>query len=72
MSQALYGFETREERDLFELLLTLSGIGPKTALNVIGHFGLADLEEAVRLEDSKTISKVPGIGKKQRKGSSLT
>lgn len=64
MSQTLYGFETKEERDLFELLLTLSGIGPKTALGIVGYFSVADLEEAVRMENSKTLSKVPGIGKK--------
>jgi Holliday junction DNA helicase RuvA len=37
-AQALYGFENKEGRDLFELLLTLSGIGPKTALALVGHF----------------------------------
>lgn len=64
MSHTLYGFRTKEERDLFELLLTLSGIGPKTALGIVGHFELPALEEAVRNEEAQVIAKVPGIGKK--------
>jgi holliday junction DNA helicase RuvA len=64
MSQALYGFATQEQRDLFELLLTLSGIGPKTALALVGHFELEDLEESVRTGNSQSLTQVPGIGKK--------
>jgi holliday junction DNA helicase RuvA len=64
MSQALYGFVIREERDLFEQLLTISGIGPKTALNLVGHFEIPMLEEIVRKGNVSALAKVPGIGKK--------
>jgi holliday junction DNA helicase RuvA len=62
--QSLYGFLKAEERDLFEELTTVSGIGPKTALSLIGHLPLADFYSAVGNGDIQTISKVPGIGKK--------
>lgn len=63
-SQALYGFITFQERDVFEALLNVSGIGPKTALSVIGHLSLEDLHRAISHNEIITISKVPGIGKK--------
>ena len=63
-AQALYGFLTMGERDLFEVLLNVSGIGPKTALSIIGHLTLSDLQGAILSGDIYTISKVPGIGKK--------
>lgn len=63
-SQALYGFLTSQDRDLFEGLLNVSGIGPKTALNLIGHMTLQELQSAVTNSDIKALSKVPGIGKK--------
>lgn len=63
-SQALYGFFAREERDTFEILIGLSGIGPKTALGVIGHLELTGLAEAVQSNNVSLLSKVPGIGKK--------
>ncbi len=62
--QALYGFLAKEERDLFEILITLSGIGPKTALAILGHFELPLFAEAVHTGNVKAISQVPGIGKK--------
>ncbi|HEY4832455.1 MAG TPA: Holliday junction branch migration protein RuvA [Waddliaceae bacterium] len=64
MSQTLYGFDRKEERDLFDLLLTLSGIGPKTALGVIGHFELSEFEKVIREENAMALTRVPGIGKK--------
>jgi Holliday junction DNA helicase RuvA len=63
-SQALYGFIHPEERDLFETLIDISGIGPKTALSLIGHLSLQGLQDVVLTEDIKTLCKVPGIGKK--------
>ena len=62
--QALYGFLKQEDRDLFEILLGITGIGPKTALALIGHLDLVKLAKAVASHDVNTISKVPGIGKK--------
>lgn len=63
-SHALYAFCAREERDLFEVLITVSGIGPKTALAIIGHMEIASFQRAVAAADTRLLSKVPGIGKK--------
>ncbi len=62
--QGLYGFLEKEERNLFEILIGLSGIGPKTALNLIGHLPLNEFQNAIVTENCKTFSTVPGIGKK--------
>ena len=59
-----FGFLTVEERDLFELLLDVSGIGPKTALALLGHLEAIDLQLAISKSDVTGICKVPGIGKK--------
>lgn len=64
MSQTLYGFLTEQERDLFEALMNVTGIGPKLALSIIGHLPGAELHHAISNHDIPTISKVPGIGKK--------
>jgi len=63
-SLALFGFSTREEKDLFLKLINISGIGPRLALNVLSGIGPAELEEAVRLSDISRITLIPGIGKK--------
>jgi Holliday junction DNA helicase RuvA len=63
-SHTLYGFLKKEARDLFELLLTLSGIGPKTALAIVGHLEINNLQAAIAKGDVFILSKVPGIGKK--------
>lgn len=62
--QALYAFSSKEERDLFEVLLNVSGIGPKTACAIVGHIDLASLHRAVTSSDTRLLSKIPGIGKK--------
>lgn len=64
MSQTFYGFGTKQQRDLFEVLITLSGVGPKTALALIGHFSIEDLEQIVQSGSFMQLAKVPGIGKK--------
>ncbi len=64
LSQALYGFLNEQERDLFEALLGVTGIGPKLALNLIGHLPLIDLHQALQQEDMVAFTRVPGIGKK--------
>lgn len=64
MSQTLYGFVSKEERDLFELLLTVSGIGPKSALGLVGHFDPLSLQDMVRKGNAAALAKAPGIGKK--------
>lgn len=63
-SQDLYGFETREELTWFELLLTVSGIGPKSALAIMNSVDVAGLEKAIGRNDADGLSKAYGIGKK--------
>lgn len=61
---ALFGFLTEEELQIFKLLITVSGIGPKGAIGILSGISLDDLRFAVLAEDSKTIAKIPGIGPK--------
>ncbi len=61
---ALFGFLTEEALQIFKLLITVSGIGPKGALGILSGISLDDLRFAVLAEDVKTISKIPGIGAK--------
>ncbi len=64
-AHTLYGFMTSEERDLFRLLIhTVSGIGPKTALNVLSGISVTAFRGAVANSDLKTLSKISGVGKK--------
>lgn len=59
-----FAFLSREERDLFERLSDISGIGPKTALAFIGHMESSDLETAITTANVSLLSKIPGVGKK--------
>lgn len=63
-SETLYGFLTRDDKKFFEDLVAISGIGPKTALNLVGHMPLADLHAAIQGNQVQKICKIPGIGKK--------
>lgn len=63
-SQALYGFLEIEVRDLFERLLNISGVGPKLALNIVGHLSIDQLHQAYIQKDIPLLCSVPGIGKK--------
>lgn len=63
-AQTLYGFITHQERDFFEELLNVTGIGPKIAMALIGHMPLDELHRAIAVGDAPTITRVPGIGKK--------
>ncbi len=60
----LFGFESGEERTLFGLLITVSGVGPKVALSVLSALKPDALRDAVSREDSALLASVPGIGKK--------
>ncbi|MCI5642318.1 MAG: Holliday junction branch migration protein RuvA [Chlamydia suis] len=60
----LYGFSSRAERECFRLLISFSGIGPKTGLAILNTFPLQELCSIVRLENVQAIASVPGIGKK--------
>ena len=59
-----YGFLTADERDLFEVVIEVSGIGPKTGLALLGHLEPQNLQIAISRSDITSICKVPGIGKK--------
>ena len=61
---SLFGFTRREEREMFRRLITVSGIGPKLARNVLSGIRVAALVDALRAGDLKRIHAVPGIGKK--------
>ena len=61
---SLYGFETPEQLAFFELLLGVSGIGPKMALSLLSHFSAEHLREAVARGQADRISGIPGVGKK--------
>jgi Holliday junction DNA helicase RuvA len=63
-NQTLYGFITRQEKELFELLITVSGIGPKIAIALLGHLELNHLVRSIRNSQLAHLCKVPGIGKK--------
>ena len=60
----LFGFATKEEKELFLLLTSVSGIGPKTALGVLGSMPIRDLNLAILLGDVNALARAPGIGKK--------
>lgn len=63
-SQRLYAFYSLEERDFFEKLLDISGIGPKTALALIGHINIEETYAAIHKNDINVLCRVPGVGKK--------
>jgi len=60
----LYGFETEEELHVFELLITVSGVGPKSGLAIISVAGVKSIEEAVGSGDTSSLTKISGIGRK--------
>ena len=60
----IYGFQSREEIDMFEKLTSVSGVGPKTALGVLSVIPVRDLALAIVTGDVKTIKSAPGIGAK--------
>ncbi|MBZ0277856.1 MAG: Holliday junction branch migration protein RuvA [Anaerolineae bacterium] len=60
----LYGFATTAERELFEILISISGVGPKMALATLSTLSIDNLRNAVISERSEILARVPGIGKK--------
>lgn len=60
----LYGFKNVSDLELFELLISVSGVGPKSALGILNMAGGADIKEAILSGDSVSLTKVSGIGKK--------
>ena len=63
-AQLLYGFGTAPERAAFRELIRISGVGPRTALAVLSGMSVAELAQAISLQDASRLVKVPGIGKK--------
>ena len=62
--QALYGFRSPEELGFFGLLLTVTGVGPKVALGIVGSRPVGDLQLAILSDDLALLTAVPGVGRK--------
>ena len=63
--QALFGFRTAEELGFFNLLLTVTGVGPKVALAIVGSRPTPDLQLAIMAQDQAVLVAIPGIGAKK-------
>src|SRR5688572_7442183 len=63
-AHVLYGFATLEERTAFRQLIRISGVGARTALSVLSGLSVADLAQAITLQEAGRLTKIPGIGKK--------
>lgn len=63
-AQILFGFLTTEERATFRELIKISGVGPRTALSILSGLSVAELAQAVSLQEAGRLVKIPGIGKK--------
>lgn len=63
-AQSLFGFITLDEKRLFEMLVDVNGIGPKSAFALIAHLGHQGVIQAITLENSNMLKEAPGIGKK--------
>ena len=61
---ALYGFSTGRERQIFEKLMTISGIGPKLAMTILSGGSVEDLVSAIKRGDLARLTAIPGVGKK--------
>ena len=60
----LYGFENTDEKDFFELLMTVSGVGPKSAMNILSLGHMEEIQSAIARSDVKYLTGVQGMGKK--------
>ncbi len=63
-AQLLFGFGSAQERELFRELIKISGVGARTALALLSGMSVADLAQAVTLQEAGRLTKIPGIGKK--------
>ncbi|MCI5840001.1 MAG: Holliday junction branch migration protein RuvA [Peptoniphilaceae bacterium] len=61
---SLYGFAFKEELEMFEMLISVSSIGPKNALNILSSLGTKEIKKAILNNDIKLLSKAKGIGQK--------
>jgi Holliday junction DNA helicase RuvA len=60
----LYGFATPEEQEMFELLISVSSVGPRLALNMLSSLTAVDLRQAIALAESRRLQAIPGVGRK--------
>ncbi|MNJ95664.1 Holliday junction ATP-dependent DNA helicase RuvA [compost metagenome] len=60
----LFGFGTNEERNVFKQLVKITGIGARTALSILSGMSVADLAQAITMQEAGRLTKIPGIGKK--------
>jgi len=60
----LFGFATTDERNVFKQLIKISGVGARTALSILSGMSVADLSQAITMQEAGRLTKVPGIGKK--------
>ena len=60
----LYGFATPEEQAVFELLIGVSSVGPRLALNMLSNLSAADLREAIAQAETRRLQAIPGVGRK--------
>lgn len=63
-AHVLFGFGTAEERATFKQLIKISGVGARTALSILSGMSVADLSQAITLQEAGRLTRVPGIGKK--------
>lgn len=63
-SVRIFGFKNKDERELFNLLHSVSGIGPKTSLNILSNLQISEIIFSIYSNDTKKLSKIPGIGLK--------
>jgi Holliday junction DNA helicase RuvA len=63
-AQILYGFASHAEKNAFKQLVRISGVGPRTALGVLSGMSVQELTQAITLQESARLTKIPGIGKK--------
>lgn len=61
---SLYGFSDKTEREIFRMLLSISGIGPKVSIGILSKFTVDELIKYISIGDEKALSSAPGIGKK--------
>jgi Holliday junction DNA helicase RuvA len=63
-AHSLYGFASKDEKILFRMLLSVSGVGAKMGLAILSGMSVRDFERCVQLEDAAMLVKIPGVGKK--------
>jgi Holliday junction DNA helicase RuvA len=63
-TQDLYGFESSDDKNFFEMLLDVNGIGPKSAFSLISHLGVNQIVSAITFDNVDVLKSAPGVGKK--------